>query len=182
MSVEPLEIGAVAPSFHLPGVDGKDHSLDSFDADALVVVFTCNHCPVAKAYEDRLVALQADYEDGDADLVAINPNEDENYPEDSFENMVERAETAGFNFPYLRDESQDVAAAYGAECTPHAFVFDANRQLVYQGAIDDDREGADITERYVRDAIDAVLTGESYPTDTVAPMGCSIKWKEGAVA
>lgn len=181
MAVEPIETGAEAPPFELPGVDGETYTLDSFDADALVVIFTCNHCPVAQAYEDRIVALQSDY-GNDAQIVAINPNETENYPEDSFEHMVERAEEAGFNFPYLRDESQDVAVAYGAECTPHAFVFDADRRLVYQGAIDDDREGEDVTERYVRDAIDAILEDEPYPIDTISPMGCSIKWKEGAVA
>ena len=181
MSIEPLETGAEAPSFTLPGVDGEDHSLEDYDEDALVIVFTCNHCPVAKAYEQRLVELQADYE-GDARLLAINPNETENYPDDSFENMVERAEEAGFNFPYLRDESQEVAQAYGGECTPHAFVFDEDRRLVYQGAIDDDRDGEDISEQYVRDAIDAILAGEEYPRETVSPMGCSIKWREGVVA
>jgi len=178
MDVTPLQTGEPAPDFELPGVDGNDYTLDSFDASALVVVFTCNHCPVAKAYQDRLVAFAADYDD--ADLVAINPNDAEEYPDDSFENMVERAESEGFNFPYLRDESQDVARAYGAECTPHAFVFDADRELVYQGAIDDDREGEDVTEQYVRDAVDAVLAGESFDTDTVSPMGCSVKWKASA--
>lgn len=181
MSVEPLDIGAEAPSFDLPGVDGSDYALADFDADALVVIFTCNHCPVAQAYEERIVTLQGDYQ-GDAQVVAINPNESENYPEDSFENMVERADEHDFNFPYLRDASQEVAKAYGAECTPHAFVFDRDRTLVYQGAIDDDREGDDIDEQYVRDAIDAILAGEPYPRETVSPMGCSIKWREDALA
>lgn len=177
MAVQPLDQGEAAPAFELPGVDGEDYALDDVDTDALVVVFTCNHCPVAQDYQDRLVALQADYE-GDAQVVAINSNETENYPEDSFENMVERAEEAGFNFPYLRDESQEVAAAYGAECTPHAFVFDADRSLVYQGAIDDDKSGEDVSEQYVRDAIDAILAGEEWDLETVSPMGCSIKWAE----
>ncbi len=182
MDVTPLDHGATAPSFELPGVDGDDHALEEFDADALVVVFTCNHCPVAQAYEDRLIALEEDYPDEDAQVVAINPNETENYPEDSFEHMVDRAEEKGFPFPYLRDESQEVAAAYGAECTPHAFVFDEDRTLVYQGAIDDDREGEDISEQYVRDAIDAILADGSYGQETVSPMGCSIKWREDAAA
>lgn len=181
MSIQPLSNGAEAPPFDLPGVDGDRHALDDFDASALVVVFTCNHCPVAKAYEDRLVALQRDYE-GEAEVVAINPNETENYPEDSFEHMVERAAEKGFNFPYLRDESQEVAKAYGAECTPHAFVFDEDRRLAYQGAIDDDREGEAVSEQYVRDAIDTILAGEEYPRETVSPMGCSIKWREDAIA
>lgn len=174
MDVTPLETGETAPEFELPGVDDREYALGDFDAPALVVAFTCNHCPVAKAYQDRIKALQADY--GDADVVAINPND----AEDSFENMVEHAESADFNFPYLRDESQEVAEAYGAECTPHAFVFDDDRELVYQGAIDDDRDGEDMTEQYVREAVDAVLAGESYDRATVSPMGCSIKWKSPA--
>lgn len=181
MAVDPLATGESAPSFELPGVDGEEHALGDFDEEALVVVFTCNHCPVAQAYENRLVTLQADYE-GDARVVAINPNETENYPDDSFEHMVERAEERGFNFPYLRDESQEVALAYGGECTPHAFVFDQDRSLVYQGAIDDDRDGEDVSERYVRDAIDAILAGETFELDTVSPMGCSIKWKPEVTA
>ena len=181
MEVTPIANGSAAPSFELPGVDGETTTLEDFEESALVVVFTCNHCPVAKAYEDRLVELQAEYE-GEAALVAINANETENYPEDSFEKMVERAEEKGFTFPYLRDETQAVAKAYGAECTPHAFVFDEERRLVYQGAIDDDRDGEAITERYVRDAIDAVLAGEDYEHETIAPMGCSIKWREEAAA
>jgi peroxiredoxin len=191
MQVDPIENGEPAPQFELPGVTGEGYAtldaewyaLSDFDAPALVVVFTCNHCPTAKAYQDRIVALQADYDD--ADVVAINSNNaveehaggNEFYPTDSIEHMNVRAATASFNFPYLRDESQAVAKAYGAQCTPHAFVFDGDRRLVYQGAIDDDREGEDVTERYVRDAVDAVLAGEEYPVETVSPMGCSTKWK-----
>ena len=181
MDVTPIEQGERAPSFDLPGVDSETHALDDYDADALAVVFTCNHCPVAKLYEDRLVALQSDY-DGKAQLIAINSNETENYPTDSFDHMVERAEEKAFNFPYLRDESQEVAKAYGAECTPHIFVFDADRTLVYQGAIDDDKEGENVTEQYVRDAFDAILAGESFDLETVSPMGCSIKWRSEATA
>ncbi|WP_114578863.1 thioredoxin family protein [Saliphagus sp. LR7] len=191
MQVDPLAAGEPAPDFELPGVTGEGYAtldfetyaLEEFDAPALVVVFTCNHCPTAKAYQDRLKAIQADY--GDADLVAINSNNaieehaggNEFYPTDSFEHMNARAASEEFDFPYLRDESQEVAKAYGAQCTPHAFVFDGDRELVYQGAIDDDREGEDVTEQYVRDAIDAILAGEEYPTETVSPMGCSTKWK-----
>lgn len=180
MEVEPLADGANAPEFELPGVDGQTYALSEFDASALVVIFTCNHCPVAQLYEDRIVELQADYDD--AQILAINPNDAESYPDDSFENMVTRAEEKGFNFPYLRDETQEVARAYGAQCTPHAFVFGSDRQLVYQGAIDDDRDGEDVTEQYVRDAIDAVLAGERYERVTVAPLGCSIKWRSEAPA
>jgi len=191
MQVDPIGTGEAAPAFGLPGVTGEGYAtldfewyeLSEFDAPALVVAFTCNHCPTAVAYQDRIKAIQADYDD--ADVVAINSNNaveehangNEFYPEDSFEHMNVRATREEFNFPYLRDESQAVAEAYGAQCTPHAFVFDGDRRLVYQGAIDDDREGEDVTERYVRDAVDAVLGDESYSTDTVSPMGCSTKWK-----
>lgn len=193
MQVEPVDDGESAPEFELPGVTGDCHatldfewySLDDFGATALVVVFTCNHCPTAQAYQERIKAIQADYDD--VDVVAINSNNgieeyaggNEFYPTDSFEHMNARAAIEEFNFPYLRDESQAVAEAYGAQCTPHAFVFDADRSLVYQGAIDDDREGEDVSERYVRDAADAVLAGDDYPIDTVSPMGCSTKWAAG---
>lgn len=191
MQVDPLATGEPAPDFELPGVTGHGYatldfelySLDEFDAPALAVVFTCNHCPTAKAYQDRIKAIQAEYDR--ADVVAINSNNtieehangNEFYPTDSFEHMNARADLEDFNFPYLRDESQEVAKAYGAQCTPHAFVFDETRELVYQGAIDDDRDGENVTEQYVRDAIDAILAGEEYPTETVSPMGCSTKWK-----
>ncbi|AEH39158.1 thioredoxin family protein [Halopiger xanaduensis] len=191
MEVQPLDDGESAPDFELPGVTGgeyatvnyKTYTLEDFDASALVVVFTCNHCPTAQAYQDRIKAIQADYDD--ADVVAINSNNtieeyaggNEYYPTDSFEHMSARADVADFNFPYLRDESQEVAKSYGAQCTPHAFVFDEDRELVYQGAIDDDREGEDVSEQYVRDAIDAVLSGEEYPIETISPMGCSTKWR-----
>ena len=191
MQVDPIAPGEAAPEFELPGVTGdgyatldfETYTLDDFDAAALAVVFTCNHCPTAQAYQDRIKAIQTDYDD--AEVVAINSNNtieehaggNEFYPTDSFEHMNARAEIEGFNFPYLRDESQTVAKAYGAQCTPHTFVFDENRELVYEGAIDDDREGENVTEQYVRDAIDASLANEDYPTDTVSPMGCSTKWK-----
>jgi len=196
MQIEPLSGGDPAPDFELPGVTGEGYATldfetyarDDFDAPALVVIFTCNHCPVAKAYQDRIKAIQADYDD--ADVVAINSNNtveehaggNDFYPTDSFEHMNARAAAEGFNFPYLRDESQAVARAYGAQCTPHAFVFDEGRHLVYQGAIDDDREGENVTEQYVREAVDAILAGENYPTETVSPMGCSMKWKAEGVA
>lgn len=194
MAIEPLEIGDSAPDFELPGVTGEGYAttdfetyrLGDFDAPALVVVFTCNHCPTAIAYEDRIKAIQAGYDD--VDVVAINANNAveehaggaEFNPEDSFEHMNVRAELEEFTFPYLRDESQAVAEAYGAQCTPHTFVFDNDRTLIYEGAIDDDRDGEDVSEEYVRDAVDAILAGEEYPIDTVSPMGCSTKWKNAA--
>src|SRR5262245_10647305 len=117
--------GTPAPAFSLPATDGKTYALHSFaDAPVLVVVFTCNHCPYAQAVEARLVELQRDYQGRGVRLCAINPNDDRAYPDDSFEHMVERAQQKGFNFPYLRDESQTVARAYDAACTPDIFVFD----------------------------------------------------------
>src|SRR5215469_8371291 len=123
-----LGLGTKAPDFDLLGVDGKRYSLGSFEAKAAVIlVFTCNHCPYSQAYEDRLVSIQRDYETKSVQLVAINSNDDKAYPEDSYPEMVMRAQRKGFNFPYLRDASQGVAEAYGAVCTPHVFAFDSGR-------------------------------------------------------
>ena len=174
-----MPIGTPAPPFTLPGVHGKMHSLDSFaDAEVLVVVFTCNHCPYAKASEDRLIQLQKDYKDRGVRFVAINPNDDEKYPDDSFEKMKERAESKGFNFPYLRDESQAIARAYDAACTPDIFVFDRDRKLIYNGRIDDNWQQPDqVTRQDLREVLDAALEGRKVDFEHVPSMGCSIKWK-----
>src|ERR1051325_7590254 len=133
-----MAVGTSAPDFSLPGVGGKTYSLGGFaDAQGLVVVFTCNHCPYAKAVEERLVQLQHDYAPRGVKLVAINPNDERAYPDDSFEHMSERGHERGFNFPYLRDASQVVARAYDAACTPDIFVFGSDRKLVYNGRFDD---------------------------------------------
>ena len=174
-----MAVGTQAPPFSLPGVDGQTWSLESFaDAKILVVVFTCNHCPYAVAYEDRLVALQRDY-GGRVQVVAINPNDDRSHPADSFERMVERAEDKGFCFPYLRDASQEVARAYDAACTPDPFVFGPDRRLVYNGRIDDDwRDASAVRRRDLREVLDAILEGREPRLDDPAPaVGCSIKWK-----
>jgi peroxiredoxin len=174
-----MPIGTSAPAFSLPGVDGETRSLDSFsDAELLVVVFTCNHCPYAIACEDRLIAIQDDYRDQGVQLVAINPNDDEKYPDDSFDKMKERAAAKGFNFPYLRDESQEVARAYDAACTPDVFVFDRERKLLYNGRVDDNwKEPAQVTRRELRAVLDAALEGKTVDFEHVPSMGCSIKWK-----
>jgi peroxiredoxin len=174
-----MPIGTSAPAFSLPGVDGETRSLDSFsDAELLVVVFTCNHCPYAIACEDRLIAIQDDYRDQGVQLVAINPNDDEKYPDDSFDKMTERAAAKGFNFPYLRDESQEVARAYDAACTPDVFVFDRERKLLYNGRVDDNwKEPAQVTRRELRAVLDAALQGKTVDFEHVPSMGCSIKWK-----
>ena len=178
MSHPALQIGDCAPSFSLPGVDGKTYTLSTFaDASALVVVFSCNHCPYVQAYEDRLILLQRDYADRGVRLVAINANDDSSYAEDSFPNMVSRAQAKGFNLPYLRDGSQQVAAAYGATHTPHLFLFDRDRRLAYTGKIDDNWQRPDaVTQPYLRQAIDALLTGTTPAEPVTYAIGCTIKW------
>jgi len=174
-----LKIGDPAPGFRLPGVDGKSYGLGDFkNKKAVIVMFSCNHCPTVKAYEDRFVEFQRDYKDKGVVLIAINPNDDKRYPEDSFGNMKTRAREKGFNFPYLRDESQEVARAYGAERTPEVFVFDEKRTLRYHGRIDDNvHEPNQIRQHYLRDALDAILGGREIPLKDTEPVGCTIKWK-----
>ena len=174
-----MPVGTPAPAFSLPAVDGKTYTLDSFaDAKLLVVVFTCNHCPYAIACEDRLIAIQRDYANKGVQLVGINPNDAENYPADSFDAMVTRATEKAFNFPYLRDESQQVARAYDAACTPDIFVFDADRKLIYNGRIDDNwQQPENVTRKDLRAVLDATLEGKAFDFEPVPSMGCSIKWK-----
>lgn len=173
-----LRIGDKAPDFSLPGVDGKVYSLSDFrDKRVLVVMFTCNHCPYVQAYEDRIIDLQREFGERGVIFVGINSNDDRKYPEDSFENMVRRAEQKGYNFPYLRDESQEVARAYGATHTPHIFVFDEQRRLRYTGKIDDNwREPEKVKERYLRDAILSLLEGKEIRIPETYAIGCTIKW------
>lgn len=173
-----IKIGDVAPDFSLPGVDGRNYSLSDFrDKKILVVIFSCNHCPYVQAYEDRIIALQEEFKDKGVSFIAINSNDDKNYPEDSFENMVKRAKMKGYNFPYLRDKSQDVARVYGATHTPHIFVFDEKRRLRYTGKIDDNwREPDKVKERYLRDAILDLLEGREVRNPETYAIGCTIKW------
>jgi len=173
-----IDIGAQAPPFSLQGVDGQVHSLaDHEGKKAVVVVFTCNHCPTAIEYEDRLIQLTSDCGRRDVAVVAINSNEDEGHPTDSYEHMVERARDKGFNFPYLRDDTQDVARAYGAMRTPHAFLLDGDRKVVYNGRIDDrpDDAGA-VTRHDLREAIDEVLAGKPVSVPVTTSIGCNVKW------
>jgi len=174
-----LKIGDPVPSFRLTGIDGKYYGLEDFkDKKVVIVMFSCNHCPTVKAYESRFVELQRSYEDKGVVLIAINSNDDKKYPEDSFENMKIRARERGFNFPYLRDESQVVARAYGAERTPEVFVSDEKRILRYHGRIDDNvYEPGQVRQRYLRDALDAILKGRKIPLEETEPVGCTIKWK-----
>ncbi len=174
-----LQIGDSPPDFRLPGVDGKSHSpADCADARILIVVFSCNHCPFVVGSEDRLNALYADYEPKGVEMIAINSNETDNHPTDSFEHMVERAKEKGFRFAYVRDDSQDVARAYGALRTPHFYVFDADRKLRYTGRMDDNpRTPGQETTRELRDALDALLEGGEPPAPVTNPIGCNVKWE-----
>jgi len=172
-----LALGSPAPAFSLPGVDGRTWSLGDFREPLLLVVVTCNHCPVAVAYEERLVALAKEYA-GKLAVVAINPNDASTHPGDSFDAMKVRAKERGFPFPYLRDESQDVARALGAGCTPDPFLIDASRKLVYAGRIDDSsRDPSRVTSRDLARAIDRTLAGQPIDFAVHPAMGCSVKWK-----
>ena len=173
-----LPLGSPAVDFQLKGVDGKTHNLNSFsDQKALVVVFSCNHCPYVQAYEDRMIQLQKDYSSKGVTLLAINSNDDTGYPEDSYPNMIKRAKERGFNFPYLRDDTQEIAKKYGAICTPHVFAFDQQRRLQYKGRIDDNRNPESVKTKDLRDALDAILAGNKPPVQETRPFGCSVKWK-----
>jgi peroxiredoxin len=173
-----LALGSQAVDFHLKSVDGKHYRLGDFaDKKAMVVVFSCNHCPYVQAYEDRMVKLQHDYSGKGVTLIAINSNYDHDYPEDSYEKMVERSKEKGFNFPYLRDEAQDIARKYGAICTPHVFAFDQNRTLQYKGRIDDNRNPGEVKTHDLSNALDAILQGRRPTVQETRPFGCSIKWK-----
>jgi len=172
-----LALGSPAIDFQLKGVDSKTHTLKDFaDQKALVLAFSCNHCPYVQAYEGRMIQLQRDYSGKGAMLIAINSNDDHDYPEDSFENMITRSKDKGFNFPYLRDESQDVARKYGAICTPHIFAFDQHRSLQYKGRIDDSRYPEQVKTHDLRNALDSILVGQKPSVQETRPFGCSIKW------
>lgn len=174
-----LHLGERAIPFDLPGVDGRHHSFDDYaDKPILLVIFSCNHCPYVRAWEDRIIQIQKDYADRGVQLVAISSNDANQFPDDSFPRMRERARSKGYNFPYLYDESQDVASAYGAKRTPEVFVFDQQRILRYHGTIDDNHEDPHSVERpYLRDALDALLAGRQPPVPETDPIGCTIKWK-----
>ena len=174
-----LQLGGPASDFSLPGVDGKTYRLADFaDAKLLIVVFSCNHCPYVIGSEDRMNVLYADYAPRGVAMIAVNSNETDNHPTDSFEHMAERAKDKGFRFPYVRDESQQVALAYGALRTPHFYVFDADRKLRYTGRMDDNphHEGQATTHE-LRDALDALLAGDEPPLPLTNPIGCNVKWK-----
>jgi|ERR1051325_3402403 peroxiredoxin len=175
-----LRVGEKGCDFKLPGVDGKNHSLKEIGAGckAIVVVFTCNHCPYAKAYEERLIALQKDYARKQVKVIAINPNDASSYPEDDFERMKVRATKRGFNFPYLRDELQLVAKAYGAEYTPEIYLLDGTFILRYNGRIDDNWQNPKaVKSQDLRKALDELLADKAISNPLSHAIGCSVKWK-----
>lgn len=174
-----LQLGESCPNFSLPGVDGRTWSRDDFrDAQVLVVAFTCNHCPYVVGSEERMITYQADYKDRGVRLVCINANETQNHPTDDLDHMIQRARERGFNFPYLRDETQEIARAFGALKTPHFFLFDGDRKLQYTGRMDDSpREPRGATTRELRDATEAVLRGQTSRVQLTNPIGCNVKWK-----
>lgn len=174
-----LSIGSKMPGFSLPGIDGKNHSEKEFAGKkALIIIFTCNHCPYAQSYQDRIIALQKDFGPKGAQIVAINSNDATGYPDDSFEKMVERAKEKKFNFHYLCDESQATAKAFGAQVTPDCFVFDQKRALQYRGRVDDNwQDPHSVKSQDLRNAIDAVLSGKKPSVQEAGAIGCSIKWK-----
>jgi peroxiredoxin len=185
-----LAIGSKAPDFKLPCIDGKTYTLANFkNAQVLVIVFTCNHCPTAQAYEDRIIQLTKDYSAKNVAVVAIMPNDPKSvrldelgYTDmsDHFDEMKRRAKQKHFNFPYLYDgETQAAAKAYGPAATPHVFIFDKTRILRYQGRIDNvEKPTKTPTEFNTRDAIDALLQGKPVAVETTKVFGCSIKWAE----
>jgi peroxiredoxin len=175
-----VELGSPARDFCLPGVDGKTYALKSFkDKKALVIIFMCNHCPYVQAVLPRLIDIQNDYKDKGAQLVGINCNDADLYPDDDLEHMKKLAKNLKIPFPYLFDESQATAKAYSAVCTPDIYVYGETRRLLYRGRIDDNwKEPNQVTRRDLRDAIGNVLDGKEVSGEQIPSMGCSIKWKQ----
>ena len=177
-----LPIGTPAPAFSLPDTNGKTVSIDDYkDAPALLVMFICNHCPYVRYIRHVIASLMKEYQEKGVGIVGINSNDMETYPEDSPKMMKREAEKNGYTFPYLYDETQEVAKAYRAACTPEFYLFDKDRKLVYRGQMDNSRPGNNIpvTGKDLRAAMDAVLEGRAVPEEQKASVGCNIKWKQG---
>lgn len=175
-----LKIDSLLPQFNLPGTDGNSYSSEGFkNKNILIVIFSCNHCPYVQAYEERMINLQKEFKDRGVQIVAINSNDDSKYPEDSFDEMKKRAVERKFNFPYLRDETQKIAKAFGASHTPQIFLFNKERKLKYEGKIDDNWQEPDrVQNHYLRDAITEVLDEREVSIPETFSIGCTIKWKE----
>lgn len=176
-----VALGTPAPSFSLPDPNGNTFQLEDFaDAPALLVMFICNHCPFVKHLRSSLTDFAREYQQRGVAIIAINSNDATAYPEDSPEKMAEEARSAGYTFPYLYDETQEIARAFNAACTPDFFLYDKDRKLVYRGQFDDSRPGNNIpvTGEDLRAALDAVLAGQPVPENQKPSIGCNIKWKE----
>ena len=173
-----VSIGAQAPDFDLSDTTGESWSAADASAPATVVVFTCNHCPYALAWHDRIADVARDYSGRGVRVLAINANDADRYPRDSLQAMKDRVAREDWPMPYLHDGTQEVARAYGAKVTPDVFVLDAERRLRYRGAPDGSYDDPDANARWLRDALDAVLSGEQPVRAETKPVGCSIKWKQ----
>ncbi len=183
MATGKLKIGDLLPEFNHKNVDGKFYSSKEFstenNVEALVIIFSCNHCPYVKAYEDRIISIQKDYYDRGVRVIAINSNDDVNYPEDSFDEMIKRSNEKNFNFLYLRDDTQETAKAFGATHTPEVFLFNREHKLVYYGKIDDNWQNPeDVKINYLRNALDECLSGKEIQFPETYSIGCTIKWKK----
>jgi thiol-disulfide isomerase/thioredoxin len=174
-----LHPGDPAPGFSLPGTDGRTHSLSEFSGDAyLLVVFWCNHCPYVQAWEGRMLAIARAYAPRGVATVLINANDAQEYPDDRFDRMVERARAKQYPVPYLHDETQAVARAYGALVTPHPMLFGPERRLLFQGRIDDDHAApGSVRHRFLETALDAALGGSAPVPAELPVLGCSVKWR-----
>ncbi len=174
-----LRPGDPAPDFALPGADGATHRLQDFaDRPLLLVVFWCNHCPYVQAWESRMIELGREYGPKGVATVLINANDADAYPDDSAEASARRAREKGYPFPYLRDETQEVAHAYGALVTPHPMLFGRDRRLLYQGRIDDDHQHPErVRHRYLATALDQALAGKPVQPAQLPVAGCTVKWK-----
>ena len=177
-----VSLGSTAPSFSLPDTEGNTVALSDFaSAPALLVMFICNHCPFVIHVRSHLAGLAREYQEGGVAVVAISSNDVAKYPDDGPAKMAQEVKNAGYTFPYLFDETQEVAKAYRAACTPDFFLFDPDRKLVYRGQLDDSRpgNGLPVTGADLRAALDAVLADKPVPEKQLPSMGCNIKWKPG---
>ena len=183
VNAQAYQIGDEAIDFKLKNIDGKHISLSDYeDAKGFIVIFTCNHCPYSVAYEDRIIEIDKKYKSKGFPVIAINPNDPDLYPSDSFENMIIRSEEKGFTFPYIFDNTQEIYKTYGATKTPHVFILSNNSgkyKVEYIGAIDNNYKDAEqVTEHYINDAVDALLQNKKPKVTTTKAIGCSIKSKK----
>lgn len=179
---EKIKLGFLAPAFSLPSVDNKTFSLSDFSkSPVLVLMFICNHCPYVKAVEERFLKLAHKYSGRGVQFVGICSNDPTDYPDDSPGNLLKNWKEKKFGFPYLIDESQEIAKAYGVVCTPEFYVFDQDRKLAYHGQLDDNwKEPQKVTRQDLKEALEKLLNGQQPSTQQTPSMGCSIKWKKEA--